>query len=191
MATAWVCDVEEAWHGCPSGPHSCWHADESQGKDSAAGHVVSIGYYFILHTPWQGSVLGQVALSLPEPRPTQGRAGWMRLPFFGDGREPHHMDKSCAEPPIPKPESRPRPILFTSSDRGIPSFPSGACLCAQPGRSVPGRSAPSNTKLPPSHRSWSPSQHWLTFRYLILLSVTHSSLLLSPPNRCQTSSILS
>lgn len=32
-ATAWVCDVEEAWHGCPSGPHSCWHADESQGKD--------------------------------------------------------------------------------------------------------------------------------------------------------------
>lgn len=147
-ARAGVCDMEEAWHGCLSGPHSCWHAEESQGKDSATGHIVSIGYYFILHTPWRGSVLGQVAPSLPELRPTQGRAGWMRPLFFGDGREPHHMDRSCAEPPVLKPESRPRPIVFTSSDRSIPSFPSGACLCVQHGRSAPGRSASSQCQAP-------------------------------------------
>ena len=123
MAMAGVCDTEEAWHGCPSGPYSCWQAEESQGMDSAAGHVVSVGYYFILHTPWRRSVLGQVVLTLPGPRPAQGRAGLMTPPFFGDGRESHHMDRSCAELPVPKPENRPRLILFTSSDKRCPQLP--------------------------------------------------------------------
>lgn len=33
VATAGVCDVEEARHGCPSGPYSCWQAEEEPGKD--------------------------------------------------------------------------------------------------------------------------------------------------------------
>lgn len=91
MAMAGDCDVEEAWHGCPSGPYSCWQAEESQSKHSATGHIGSTRYYFILGTPWCRSVLGQVAHSMPEPRPGQERAGSMRSLFFGDRREPRHM----------------------------------------------------------------------------------------------------
>lgn len=87
------------------------------------------------------------------PQTCAGESGMDKATFLGDGREPHHTDRSRAEPPVPKPGSRPGAILFTNSNTGIPSIPCGACLCVQRGRSAPGSLPLPSTLLPPSPRS--------------------------------------
>lgn len=153
MATAGVCDVEEAWHGCPHGPHSCWQAGGSQGKASAAGHVASMGNYFILHTPRRGSVLGQVVLSLPDPRPVQGRAGWIRPPFWGTGGNLTTRTGAVLSRPSPSQEADPGLFyLLIATEASPASHLEPVCVSSMGAVPQAGLPLPS-TQLPPSPRS--------------------------------------